>query len=105
MNTKGLKKLKQSVLPGVQEWDPSQYQCEVHWVQSGDVKVPLTLYRHKGILQNGENPVLLAGYGAYGTSHEPTFKPESLSLLQRGWILAVSHTRFVAMDRLVFALS
>jgi oligopeptidase B len=96
LNTRELKKLKQSSVPGVHAWNPAHYICEVKWVDNDGVQVPLTMYRHVSVPQNGENPVLLSGYGAYGTSHEPTFKPENLSLLQRGWILAVCHARYVS---------
>lgn len=95
MNTKELKTLKQTKVSGVRTWDPTHYVCEVQWIENNGVSVPLTVYRHIALSPNGQNPVLLAGYGAYGTSHEPVFKPESLSLLQRGWILAVAHCRCV----------
>ena len=44
--------------------------------------MPITLaYRQAG---DWPRPLLLTGYGAYGMCAETTFKPERLSLLDRG---------------------
>jgi len=32
-------------------------------------------------------------YGAYGSKQWPSFNPADLSLLDRGWVLAVAHVR------------
>jgi prolyl oligopeptidase len=57
------------------------------------VKVPLSLIYKKGILKNGNNPVLFYGYGAYGSSMSPFFSPALLLWTQDGGILAVAHVR------------
>jgi len=36
---------------------------------------------------------LIMGYGAYGTSRDPTFEPARLSLLDRGFAIAIAHVR------------
>jgi len=50
------------------------------------------VYR-RGIRQDGSNPLLQYGYGAYGITIEPDFNPDLLSLLDRGFIYAVAHVR------------
>jgi prolyl oligopeptidase len=44
--------------------------------------VPINIIRHKGTLLNGENPVLLNGYGGYGISETPRF----LGAMVRTWL-------------------
>jgi oligopeptidase B len=41
----------------------------------------------------GPRPLLLNGYGAYGVSYDPTFSSSSLSLLDRGFVVAIAHIR------------
>jgi oligopeptidase B len=38
-------------------------------------------------------PVVVTSYGAYGSKQWPSFNPSDLSLLDRGWVLAVAHVR------------
>ncbi|ETW09491.1 hypothetical protein H310_00061 [Aphanomyces invadans] len=57
------------------------------------VSVPMTLVHHKDLVLDGCNPTLLVGYGAYGINLETGFDMESLSLLERGWVLAYAHVR------------
>jgi len=64
-------------------------------VESHDgVKVPLSLVYKKGISKNGNNPVLIYGYGAFGSSARPRFDPISRLLWTlEGGILAYAHVR------------
>ncbi len=63
-------------------------------VESHDgVKVPLSLVYKKGMKMNGENPVLLTGYGAYGRSLKPEFDPDLLLFAYEGGIIATAHVR------------
>jgi oligopeptidase B len=43
--------------------------------------------------QDGNNPLLLIGYGSYGISIDPNFASNGLSLLDRGFIVAIAHIR------------
>ncbi|KAG6957110.1 hypothetical protein JG688_00011110 [Phytophthora aleatoria] len=77
-------------------FDPEQYVCERCYVpsmSSPGVKIPLTLIHRRDIALNGQNPTLLIGYGAYGTNLEADFELEHLSLLERGWVIALAHVR------------
>jgi prolyl oligopeptidase len=64
-------------------------------VESHDgVKVPLSLVYKKGIRKNGNNPVLIYGYGGHGDSVSPRFDPISRLLWTlEGGIYAVAHVR------------
>jgi oligopeptidase B len=42
---------------------------------------------------DGSAPVLLYGYGAYGSSTSASFSPNRLSLVDRGFIYAIAHIR------------
>ncbi|CAI5741694.1 unnamed protein product [Hyaloperonospora brassicae] len=75
---------------------PDQFTCQRCYVPSMSslgVRVPLTLIHRRDITLNGRNPTLLIGYGAYGTNLEADFELEHLSLLERGWVIALAHVR------------
>jgi oligopeptidase B len=55
--------------------------------------VPISLvYRADGEWE-GPRPLLLNGYGAYGMSYDPAFSSNALSLLDRGFVVAIAHVR------------
>jgi oligopeptidase B len=39
------------------------------------------------------SPLLLRGYGAYGINYDPVFSSNAVSLLDRGFVLAIAHIR------------
>jgi oligopeptidase B len=43
--------------------------------------------------RDGHRPLLLQGYGAYGFSFDPAFSSNLLSLLDRGYVVAIAHVR------------
>jgi oligopeptidase B len=55
--------------------------------------IPITLVYRKGIDPEGNNPLLLYGYGSYGNTIDPYFSSARLSLLNRGFIYAIAHIR------------
>ncbi len=57
------------------------------------VMVPLSLIYNKNIKKDGENVVLMTGYGSYGSSSSPWFKLLYLPLLNKGVIIAETHPR------------
>jgi prolyl oligopeptidase len=57
------------------------------------VPVPLSLIHRRGMPKDGNNPVLIYGYGAYGNSITPFFSPSLLLWTWKGGILAVAHVR------------
>ena len=63
-------------------------------VRSHDgVVVPVSIILAKGTKLDGRNPLLLYGYGAYGSVEEPAFSPRLLAWLERGGIYAIAHVR------------
>jgi oligopeptidase B len=92
METKEKKLLKrQEVLGG---FDAANYQTERLVATAPDgVQVPISLVYRKGLAKNGENPLLLYGYGSYGYSTDPEFNSAVLSLLDRGFVYALAHIR------------
>ena len=55
--------------------------------------VPLSIVHKKGIKLDGTNPTILYGYGAYGISMTPFYRPTFLPWFNRGGVLAVAHVR------------
>eukprot|EP01104_Vermistella_antarctica_P021342 TRINITY_DN958_c0_g2_i1.p1 TRINITY_DN958_c0_g2~~TRINITY_DN958_c0_g2_i1.p1 ORF type:complete len:973 (-),score=211.69 TRINITY_DN958_c0_g2_i1:620-3538(-) len=62
-------------------------------VDGEDVQVPITVYHKKDLPLDGSNPLLMHVYGAYGHKTEAEYRHFQLSLLQRGWVLALAHVR------------
>jgi oligopeptidase B len=88
--TRQLKK-QEEVLGG---YDPSLYQSERIFAKAEDgTMIPISLVYKKGMVKDGNNPLLLYGYGSYGASSEPTFSSIHLSLSDRGFIYAIAHVR------------
>ena len=51
----------------VLNYDPDNYVSERFMVEVRDgVQVPVSMVYRKGLVKNGQNPLLLDGYGAYG---------------------------------------
>lgn len=75
-------------------YDQSNYVSERHFATAADgTKVPISLVYRKGLVQNGQNPCLLYGYGSYGASMPPSFNQKILSLVDRGFVYAIAHIR------------
>jgi oligopeptidase B len=75
-------------------YDPSRYGTERTWARAPDgVMVPLSIVYRKPLERDGRRPLLLYAYGSYGSSTDPTFSSNLLSLLDRGVVYAVAHVR------------
>ena len=84
--------LKQEEVVG--DFSPENYMVERHYATARDgTKVPISLVYRKGLEKNGDNPLLLYGYGSYGASMDPGFYSPVLSLLDRGFVYAIAHIR------------
>ncbi len=55
--------------------------------------VPLSIVHKKGMKLDGANPTILYGYGAYGISQTPFYRPQYLAWFERGGVFAVAHVR------------
>ncbi len=88
--TRELKK-QEEVLGG---YDPNRYQSERIFAKAEDqAMIPISLVYKKTMVKDGNNPLFLDGYGAYGASSDPIFSSNHLSLLDRGFIYAIAHVR------------
>jgi len=56
-------------------------------------KIPLNIIRKKGTKQDGQNPVLLYGYGGYGISMSPNFDFTRRLWFDRGGVYVVANIR------------
>jgi oligopeptidase B len=75
-------------------YDRSCYRSERVFAEAPDgVKVPVSLVYRLPLELDGSRPLLLNGYGAYGVSYEPGFSSHALSLLDRGFVVAIAHVR------------
>ncbi|MCL1515969.1 S9 family peptidase [Parasaccharibacter sp. TMW2.1890] len=74
--------------------DPAAYETRRLFARADDgAMVPVTLLMKKGTKLDGQNPMLLYGYGSYGISMEASFSTTALSLVDRGVIHATAHVR------------
>jgi prolyl oligopeptidase len=74
--------------------DFSQIASEEVKAKSADgTMVPLSIIHKRGISMDGSHPTWLEGYGAYGITLDPAFRPTWLAFLERGGIYAVAHVR------------
>ncbi len=72
----------------------NSYISERLWATARDgTKIPVSLVYRKGIELNGQNPLLQYAYGSYGSSTDPGFSSNLLSLLDRGFVYAIAHIR------------
>ncbi len=75
-------------------FNTNDYQTErLHATARDGVKVPVSIVYRKGTQKDGSSPLLLYGYGSYGSSMNATFSAPRVSLLDRGFIYAIAHIR------------
>ncbi|MBA3394566.1 MAG: S9 family peptidase [Deltaproteobacteria bacterium] len=75
-------------------YDVARYQTEyLHAKASDGARIPISVVHRKDTRLDGTAPLLVVGYGAYGESLEPTFQRTRVSLLDRGWVVAIAHVR------------
>lgn len=75
-------------------YDPSLYRSERLFAKAADgTEVPISLVYRAPLSLDGKRPLLLNGYGAYGLSYDPSFSSNILSLLDRGFVVAIAHVR------------
>jgi oligopeptidase B len=80
--------------PVLGDFDPARYQSEFVWAPARDgKKVPISLVYRKDVARDGRAPLYIYGYGSYGASMDPAFRPSRLSLLDRGVVYAIAHVR------------
>jgi len=66
---------------------------EVKAKSADGTMVPLSIVHEKGLAMDGSHPTWLEGYGAYGITLDPAFRPTLLAFFEKGGVFAVIHTR------------
>jgi oligopeptidase B len=74
-------------------FDGNRYEVARVLVPSGGASVPVSVVQKKGVPHDGNAPLLLTGYGAYGVSYDVEFDETRLALLDRGVIIVFAHVR------------
>jgi len=75
-------------------YDPADYTMTRVWATAADgAQVPISLAHRKGLPLDGNNPTLMRGYGAYGATWDAYFDANRISLLERGFVVAIAHIR------------
>jgi len=84
--------LKQQEVVG--GYDATLYLSERLEARAQDgTAIPVSIVRRRDVATDGTAPCLLEGYGSYGYPYPVTFSSNRLSLLQRGFVIAIAHIR------------
>ena len=75
-------------------YEKTRYKTERIMIKARDGKdIPVSLVYKSDFVKDGNSPMMLYGYGAYGSTISPTFSTLRLSLLDRGFAYAIAHIR------------
>lgn len=82
---------KQKTVPN---YKPEDYVSDRIFATARDGrKIPISLLMKKNQKLDGSSPLLIYGYGSYGSTSDPWFSSSILSLVDRGYIFAIAHIR------------
>lgn len=75
------------------EFDPANYVTQRSWAVADDgERIPMSLVWRRD-RPEGPGPAVIGAYGAYEVSSDPGFSTFRLSLLDRGFVVAIAHVR------------
>ena len=75
-------------------FDKTRYATERLWVAARDgANVPVSIVYRKDTRRDGTAPLYQFAYGSYGYSTDPSFRSDWVSLLDRGFVIAIAHVR------------
>jgi prolyl oligopeptidase len=76
------------------DFDPAEYETKQVFYESKDkTKIPMFIVHKKGLKLNGENPVLLYGYGGFNINLTPNFSVSRLIFLENGGVYCMPNLR------------
>ena len=76
---------------GISETD---FEVEQRWYASKDgTQVPMFIVSKKGLPHNGDNPLMLYGYGGFNTSITPSFSKLTIPFLEAGGVYVEANLR------------
>jgi oligopeptidase B len=74
--------------------DPADYHVTRIMAKAADgAEVPVSILHRRDFARDGNAPLLLYGYGAYGHAMPASFATNRLSLVDRGFVYAIAHIR------------
>ena len=74
--------------------DADKIEVKQVWYTSKDgTKIPMFLTHLKGMKLNGNNPVVLTGYGGFGASMTPYYSSMVLTWIENGGVWAIANLR------------
>jgi prolyl oligopeptidase len=80
--------------PPMLTFDPTRYGTERVFVVSKDgTRVPVFISHQKDLQKDGANPAMLYGFGGFGLSEAPQFRPDVIAFLERGGVYATASIR------------
>ncbi|MGY1521160.1 prolyl oligopeptidase family serine peptidase [Luteimonas sp. A482] len=80
--------------PSLPAYDPQRYEVRRLSARAPDgADIPVTVLMRRGAALDGSSPLLLYGYGSYGSSVEALFQPSNIALVDQGWVYAIAHVR------------
>ncbi len=92
LNTRCSSLMKQTNVPG--GFDATRYRSERLEAKAPDgTPIPISVVFREGTERNGASPVLLYGYGSYGINTDARFTVSYVSLMDRGFTVALAHVR------------
>ncbi|MGD0117160.1 MAG: S9 family peptidase [Candidatus Binatus sp.] len=75
-------------------FDSSNYKTQyIHAPASDGALIPVSLAYHNTTKLDGTAPLYQYAYGSYGLSTDPAFQSNWISLMDRGFIVAIAHVR------------
>jgi len=76
------------------DFNPDAFEVkQVFYTSKDGTKVPMFIAHKKGLVLNGENPVILYGYGGFNISLTPGFSPSRVAWMEMGGVYAVANLR------------
>ncbi len=92
MSGRQLTLLKETTVLG--NYDKNEYLTKRLFAKAQDgALIPISIVHRSNFELSGDNPTLLVGYGSYGITNDPSFSHTYLSLLERGFVIAIAHIR------------
>jgi prolyl oligopeptidase len=75
-------------------FDPDRFICRQVFYSSKDgTRIPMFVAHKKDLVQTGDHPTLLYGYGGFSISMRPYFSPARVAWMEMGGIYAVANLR------------
>ncbi len=75
-------------------FDSANYKTDYLHAEAIDgALIPISVAYRKTTMLDGTAPLYQYAYGSYGISTDPSFQPNWLSLMDRGFVVAIAHVR------------